>query len=135
MTRDPLPRILIVDDERMVRQMLDRILSGHYEVLTLSSPELVDNAFQTFQPDLIILDVRMPEEDGWHLCNRLRHDKRYDSIPIIFLSGMTDELSVREGFSNGGDYCLGKPFEAGELKQMIQTFIGRKHRHPDEAAC
>jgi len=127
-------RILIVDDEAVVRQAIERMLSRRYEAVTLSSSDALDSTLQRFQPDLMILDVCMPEEDGMRLCSRLRRDQRFDSIPIVFLSGLSDEDTVRESYASGGDYFLPKPFELAELLQVVEAFLGRKHRHPDEPA-
>ena len=125
-------RILIIDDEAVVRQAVERVLSRHYEVASLASSDALEETLQHFLPDLLILDIRMPDEDGIQLCSRLRRDRRFDTIPIIFLSGLADEATVRKGFASGADYYLPKPFELMELSQIIETFIGRKHRHPDD---
>ena len=126
-------RVLCIDDEPMVRQTIERALSPIYDVRTLASGEELEQTLQPFQPDLIILDVRMPQEDGWHLCSRLREDKRFDVIPIVFLSALGDEASVRKGFASGGDFYLPKPFDIRELLQVVDTFTGRKHRYPNES--
>jgi DNA-binding response OmpR family regulator len=130
MPQDNAARILIIDDEPIVRQTVERALSPVYEIQTLPSSEKLEQTFQSFLPDLIILDVRMPQEDGWHLCGRLRRDKRFDVIPVVFLSAMSDKASVRKGFSSGGDFYLPKPFDIYELKRAVEIFIGRKHRYP-----
>lgn len=124
--------ILMIDDEPVVRQAVERALSRDYEIISLSSSEALEETLQRFFPDLLILDVRMPEEDGMQLCSRLRRDRRFDAVPIIFLSGLADEATVRRGFASGGDYYLPKPFELLELSQVVEAFIGRKHRHPDD---
>jgi len=125
-------RILIIDDEPVVRQTLERALSPDYDVMTLSSTHDLDETVRQFPPDLIILDVRMPDENGIEVCDRIRRDRRFDVVPIIFLSGLADEATVRNGFASGGDYYLTKPFDLKELDQVVEAFIGRKHRHPDD---
>jgi DNA-binding response OmpR family regulator len=132
MPQDHAARILIIDDEPIVRQTVERALSPVYEIQTLSSSEKLEHTFQSFRPDLIILDVRMPQEDGWHLCSRMRRDKRFDIIPVVFLSALSDEASVRKGFSCGGDFYLPKPFDIHELLLTVEIFIGRKHRYPED---
>jgi DNA-binding response OmpR family regulator len=86
----------------------------------------------SFQPDLMVLDIRMPDENGWMVCSRLRRDKRFDSIPILFLSALGDEISVKKGYLSGGDFFLPKPFDIKELLRVVESLIGRKHRYPDE---
>ena len=132
MRQDKPARILFIDDEPIVRQTVERVLSSAYEVRTLPSSEKLDETLQPFRPDLIILDVRMPHEDGWHVCERLRREKRLDPVPIIFLSALGDEASVRKGFACGGDSYLPKPFDIRELSRTVEAFIGRKHRYPEE---
>jgi DNA-binding response OmpR family regulator len=132
MDQETRRRILLIDDEVVVRQAVERALSRDYEIVSLSSSDALEETLQHFFPDLMILDVRMPEEDGMQLCSRLRQDRRFDAVPIIFLSGLGDEATIRKGFASGGDYYLSKPFELMELAQIVETFIGRKHRHPDD---
>ena len=125
-------RILVVDDEPVVRHVLERALSGEHEIRLLASSEKVEAVLKPFRPDLMILDVHMPGENGWELCRRLRTAKQYDAIPVIFLSALSDEVSVRKGFACGGDFYLPKPFNIPELLRVVDIFLGRKHHHPDE---
>ena len=130
MPKENAPRILIIDDDSIVRQTVARVLSPVYKIHMLPSSERLEQTFQSFRPHLIILDVRMPQEDGWQLCSRLRRDKRFDVIPFVFLSALSDEASVRKGFACGGDFYLPKPFDIHELIRAVEIFIGRKHRYP-----
>ena len=131
----PLPtktgRILIIDDEPVIREVLERALSRRYDTQTVPSAQELQRALDPFRPDLILLDVHMPHEDGWQVCDRLRREKAFDDIPIIFLSAKSDEFSVRKGFSAGGDYYLPKPIDIEDLLTVVEAFIGRKHRYPD----
>ena len=103
-------RILVIDDEPIVRQTIERALSPAYEVRSLGSGESLAQTLDPFQPDLIILDICMPLEDGWHLCHRLRKEKQV--IPFrSSISQLDDESSVRKGFASGGDFHLSKPFD------------------------
>lgn len=125
-------RILCVDDEAIIRRTVERVLSPTYEVLTLPSGENLEAALHPFQPDLIIMDVRLGNEDGSLVCSRLRRHKQFDTIPVVFMSDLNDEASVRKAFSCGGDFYLPKPFVAHDLHRIVQLFIGRKHRHPND---
>jgi DNA-binding response OmpR family regulator len=127
-----LPRILIVDDEPVVRQTLERALAARYDVSSLPSSECLEETIRRFPPDLIILDVRMPGLDGTEVCHRLRRDKRYDTVPVMFLSACSDEATVRKGFANGADFYMPKPFDLNELHLTVEALIGRKHHHPDD---
>ena len=81
-----------------------------------------------FRPDLLILDVHMPGEDGWSICSRMRREKRFDFLPIVFLSALGDDVSVRRAFASGGDFYLPKPFTIVELLRMVDTFVEPKHQ-------
>jgi DNA-binding response OmpR family regulator len=133
MVKAKLARILLVDDEAIVRETVSRALCRDYEILALPSAETLERAMERFRPDLTILDVRMPGEDGWKVCRRLRQQKRYDPYPVIFMSALADEASVRQGFACGGDFYLPKPFDLQVLSRAVETFIGRKHRYPNES--
>lgn len=126
-------KILLIDDDPAVRQTVDRALSPAYQMMGLADTGRFEEAMSAFQPDLIILDARMPDLDGWEVCRRLRHHKRFDGIPVLFLSALGDEASVRKGFSVGGDYYLPKPFDIKELTRVVEALIGRPHRRPDES--
>jgi len=125
-------RILFIDDEPIVRQIIERVFCSRYDVRTLPSTEKLVGEIDRFHPDLIVLDVRMPHEDGWHACERLRREKRFDSVPIIFLSAVGNEASVRKGFALGGDSYVSKPFDVQEFSSRIEALIGRKHHYPNE---
>ncbi|MFA5975256.1 MAG: response regulator [Elusimicrobiota bacterium] len=125
-------RILCIDDEPIVRETIERALSTNYKVLALPSGEKLSDTLEPFKPDLIILDVRMPQEDGWQLCRRLRQEKQLDAIPIIFLSALSEEADRLRGFMSGGDFYLPKPLDIRELARIIDVFLGRKHRYPEE---
>ncbi|MFT3850393.1 MAG: EAL domain-containing protein [Propionivibrio sp.] len=75
------------------------------------------------QPDLILLDVRMPGLDGFEVCRRLKSDKRTAAVPVIFLSALTDVDDKVQGFRAGGVDYIGKPFAAEEVLQRVATQI------------
>ena len=115
-----LHRILLIDDEPVIRETVERALSDVYEIKSLPSGHDLDGLLRVFSPDLIILDIRMPDENGLLICSRLRQDRRFDSVPVIFLTALIDEATVREGFANGGDYYLSKPFNLQELSLVVR---------------
>ncbi len=127
-------RILCIDDEPVVRHILERAFSPRYDVCLLSSSETLTETLLSFQPNMMVLDIRMPDENGWMICSRLRRDKRFDSTPILFLSALGDEISVKKGYLSGGDFFLPKPFDIKELLGVVESLIGRKHHYPDENA-
>ena len=124
-------RILMIDDEPVIRQVVESALGHSYDVRALASSEKLDETLNLYTPDVILLDVRMPEEDGLRICRRLRLRKPFDVVPIIFLSAFSDEDSMRDGFSNGGVFYIAKPFDVKDLVHVMEIFLGRPHRYPN----
>lgn len=120
-----LANILAVDDERAILKMVQRILSkdGH-RVEILSHPADLEKAkLEVF--DLILLDVMMPDTDGFALCRNIRD--RVD-CPIVFLTAKTDESSLVYGLGIGADDYICKPFGASELRARINAHLRRERR-------
>ena len=120
-----MANILAVDDEPAILKMIQKILSkdGHH-VEMLSDPAGIDKIkLELF--DLIILDVMMPQTDGFALCRNIRD--RVD-CPIIFLTAKTDESSLVYGLGIGADDYICKPFGAMELRARINAHLRREYR-------
>lgn len=118
-------RILIVDDEPGIVTLLrDYLTMNHYEVLVAyNGNEAVEQAMKKL--DLILLDVNLPEEDGFSVCRQIRD---YVSCPIIFLTARIEDSDKIEGFAAGGDDYIVKPFSIEELGARISAHIRRDHR-------
>ncbi|HVO33554.1 MAG TPA: response regulator [Elusimicrobiota bacterium] len=125
-------RILVVDDEPVIAQLLGRCLGDQYTVLTVQSPVEALSVAANFRPDLIMLDVHMPEMNGWELCRRLRQQQEFDAIPIIFLSAWQRDEDVSQGMGHGADFYLSKPCDVTRIKSTLAALLGRPHRYPDE---
>ena len=120
-----MANILAVDDEPAILKMIEKILSkdGHC-VETLSDSVNIDKIkFEFF--DLIILDVMMPQTDGFAVCRNIRD--RVD-CPIVFLTAKADESSLVYGLGIGADDYICKPFGALELRARINAHLRREHR-------
>ena len=114
------PRILIVDDTLSHLQMLLGLLETEYEVcFATSGEEALELVQGNEQPDLILLDVMMPEMDGYEVCRRLKANPKTSDIPIIFVTsnkGIIDKVKAR--FVGASGY-LTKPFTRAELLKII----------------
>lgn len=116
-------RILVIDDEPAVAQFLTTILHAwNYEVVSAENGE---KAFEFISKearkiDLIILDIKLPDADGFEIASRLRQDQRYAYVPIIFLTGKASEedFNRAEEFAGMGN-CLSKPFDYQDLHEII----------------
>ncbi|HVE84650.1 MAG TPA: response regulator [Myxococcales bacterium] len=119
-------RILAVDDDQVMTTFLRMALGPFgYDVVGCHSSNRVMEAIQAEQPDLILLDVRMPEKDGYQVCREIREQKKDRYIPIIFLSGACSLDERVKGLTVGADDFVKKPFEAPELAARIRAHIKR----------
>jgi two-component system sensor histidine kinase/response regulator len=116
--------VLIVDDAPASLQLLKDILAGHgYRVRPASSGKLALRSVAARLPDLILLDVSMPEMDGYEVCRRLKSDERSRRVPVIFISAHGDATKKVEGFEAGGVDFISKPFETEEVLARVNTHI------------
>lgn len=118
-------KILVADDERDVVSLLkDYFEINHYVVITAySGQEAILKAAQ--KPDLILLDVNMPDGDGLSVCRKLRD---HVSCPILFLTARIEDSDKINGFAAGGDDYIIKPFSIDELGARVSAHIRRDHR-------
>ena len=117
-------RILVVDDTLQNIQVLGTILRDKgYQVLVAQDGLQALKAVETSLPDLILLDVMMPGLDGFETCKRLKAAERTRSIPVIFLTAMTEGEDVVKGFTLGAVDYVTKPFSAVELLARVNTHL------------
>ena len=115
-------RVLIVDDEPMVSRGLSTLLGRRgLAVTAVNDPLRFWSALEEAKPNLILLDLEMPKISGTELCRVIRSDRRWSELPVIFLSGHTDQASVQRMFSAGADDYVGKPFVPAELMMRIES--------------
>jgi two-component system KDP operon response regulator KdpE len=116
-------RVLVVDDEAGIRRALQRALSARdYEVQTASDGSEAIAAAEVFAPDLIVLDLNLPELDGMEVCRRVRE---WSSVPILVLSVREDESDKVEALDLGADDYLTKPFGIDELLARVRALLRR----------
>jgi two-component system response regulator RpaA len=123
--------ILVVDDQTEVTTLVAHLLRHEgYQVRTAASgKEALEMIFQKM-PKLLILDVMMPEMDGWTLCRRLREDQKYQHLPILFLSSLNKTDHVVKGLNAGADDYICKPFEPKELAARVRAQLRRVPSDP-----
>ena len=115
--------IIYVDDVSTSLITLKRRLSGKYEVYPAESSEVLFKTLKLVTPDIILLDVNMPEVDGYEVIKNLKENKYYANIPVIFFTSNNDRESVLKGLSLGAvDYII-KPFETNNLVECIEKHI------------
>lgn len=120
--------LLIVDDEKDIRDMLSSCFRRRgYQILTASGGQEA-LAMAARQPDLILLDVNMPDMDGLEVCRRIREDV---SCPILFLTAKVEDGDKIQGFAAGGDEYIVKPFSIEVLLAQVEAHLRRDRRRAE----
>ncbi|MBK5092100.1 MAG: response regulator [Actinobacteria bacterium] len=117
--------LLIDDEERLLEVMKTNLEIEGYDVITAISGSTGLASAVVDQPDIIILDIMMPDIDGWEIARRLRSDPGTKYIPIIMLTALDEPHHVVKGFESGADDYLAKPFDNAELFVRIRTVLSR----------
>jgi len=117
-------RILVVDDEAINLKLVSRLLEMEgYEVITAQSGEASLRLIEQTPPDLALLDVMMPDMDGYELCRRLRQNPLTAGIPIVMLTALVDENDRLKGIEAGADDCLPKPFNVELMHALLARLL------------
>jgi DNA-binding response OmpR family regulator len=123
---DIKPKILIIEDDLDVAEMLNAYFRVQgYEVFTVNWGEDGVRSCQTVHPDLVILDIRLPDIDGYEVARRLRSDRRTAEVPIIFLTEKRDRSDRLQGLEIGADDYITKPFDVQELRLRVRNALKR----------
>lgn len=116
-------QILIVDDDQEIRELLQEYMArAGFDVITAAEGRAMYSQLEHNQPDLIILDVMMPGDDGFSLCQQIR---RSSQVPIIMLTAASDEADRVIGLELGADDYIAKPFSPRELMARIKALLRR----------
>ena len=114
-------KIIAVDDNVENLTALKNTLKDIYDVYPCPSAAKMFGLLEHIQPDLILLDVEMPEMNGYEAAGKLKGDAQYREIPIMFLTSMNDEESKKKGLELGAVDYIHKPFDATSLLQRLET--------------
>ncbi len=121
--------ILIVDDTTSARETLSALLStGSYKIVEAAGGVEALLTAREIQPDLILLDVMMPEMDGYEVCRRLRADQLLAEVPIIMVTALEDRSSRLRGLDAGADDFISKPYDMAELRARVRS-VTRLNRY------
>lgn len=116
-------QVLVIDDDQAIRELLAEYLSkNNFDVITAEDGLEMDKQLLIYQPDLIILDIMLPGEDGFILCQRIRQTSH---VPIIMLTANSDEMDRVLGLEIGADDYIAKPFSPRELLARIKALLRR----------
>ena len=117
------PRILIADDEQTIRSLVRRILSDKFVVLEASDGEEAVAMAGQHKPDLILMDIMMPNMDGYNACSLIKTDQTTKSIPVVMLTGLGYELNKKLAEDIGAKGYITKPFTKETLLKTIGRYL------------
>lgn len=118
-------RILIVEDDRVIAGAMEkRIESWGFEVRCAEDFSDVLSEFVRFDPQLVLLDVRLPLYNGYHWCSEIR---RLSSVPVMFVSSAADNMNIVMAMNMGGDDFIAKPFDLDVLMAKVQALLRRAY--------
>ncbi len=115
---------LLVDDNEINRLLVTKHLAADpYEILAVSSGFEALQALSPFKPDLVLLDILMPDMDGYEVCRLMKSDPNYSSIPVIFLTALANREDAMNAFRMGGVDYIVKPYEPIELRYRVRNHL------------
>ena len=118
-----LYKLLLIDDSEEIQKLVGLFLEREgYEMIRASNGKAGLRQLAMHRPDLVILDIMMPEVDGWETCRRMRE---VSNVPIIMLTARSQEADIVRGLELGADDYITKPFDPAELKARIQSLLRR----------
>jgi len=125
----PSKTILIVDDELSILVPLQFLMEkeGYVVKLAQSGKEAIEKIHE-IQPDLILLDIMLPDLDGYEIYQMIRNRREWESIRVIFLTAKNRDADIAKGLAMGADAYITKPFSNTELMEEIRKLIGTRDR-------
>ncbi len=119
-----MAKIMVVDDDVQATTLLQKVLSSEgYEAITVNDSSKAVQLARSIYPDLFLLDLMMPEPDGFKLCRLLRADPNFTNTPIIIITALDDSDSRIVAFGAGANDYLTKPYNINELSERVRALI------------
>ena len=116
--------VLVIDDEPQITEIIEAFLTNSgYEVHVTNLATEALKLAKKIQPDVILLDIMMPDIDGYSLCNDLKSDNETSSIPVVFLTGKDRNDDMGRSFKAGGDMFIKKPFSCERLLEILNIIL------------
>lgn len=128
---DNKPTLLIADDNKEIRDYMKALLSDDYVIIEAADGNEALKMARTFHPDLVISDVMMPGIDGLELCAELKHNSATSQIPVIIVSAKALDEQKIEGYENGADSYITKPFSSKLLRTRIENLLSSRRKLKD----
>ena len=125
-----MAKILVVDDDIHATTLFKTILNAKgFEALIVNDSTIAVQTADSTNPDLIILDLMMPEPNGFEVCRMLRADPKYSRTPIVIFTAMGDSESKATALEAGANEFLTKPFRVEDLMQRIKSLIEKAEKN------
>jgi CheY-like chemotaxis protein len=118
-----LQKVLVADDDAINRQVLGELLKPDYMVVMAKSGAQALEKAALHGPDLILLDVMMPQVDGWEMLRRVQERHGIGSIPVVMFSGKLDDAARAEAAERGAQGFIGKPFDLRSLIEQTKQIV------------
>ena len=129
-------KVLVVDDDpglvSVIVEFFDN--AGEYELATASDGFAAGIQVVKFCPDLIVLDLMMPNIDGFEVCKSLKSNPETQQVLILVITGYAEEENIQKALACGADYCMAKPFRIAELKKKVDELFAGESRRADPAS-
>ncbi len=123
-----MKKAVVIEDDKISQKYIQRALNSVIDLHFADNGEDGLTLINELKPDLVILDVELPDTNGYELCHEIRHHSEFLFTPILFISGHTNLDERIKGYSAGGDDYISKPFESSEVVAKVKALI-RNHEH------
>jgi CheY-like chemotaxis protein len=117
------PKILVVDDQPINIRVIHGLFKGRFDVIMAMNGEQALSQAEQHRPDLIILDVMMPDMDGYEVCRRLKASPNTSAIPVVFVTAHNDAADEIQGIALGAIDFISKPINAVLVEARVKTYI------------
>ena len=123
MRKNGMKKILVVDDDPADRIWLRKVLGGSYIIIEAEGGEEAIDITRSEKPDLVLMDVMMPNVDGYSACHRIKRDPYTAGIPVVMVTGLNHQLNMRLAEELKADGYLNKPISPHELSDKISQYL------------
>lgn len=121
-------KVLIVEDEELIRKFFVEILEYKYELHVAENGDQGLKIANEVVPDMILLDIMMPNMDGFEVCTMLRKDKKFEKTIIVMVTGLSDRDSKMKALKMGADDIIAKPFNPIDVRTKVQLMFRLRDR-------
>lgn len=130
MTEQENPTILVVDDDPALQKLVVSLINraGMQTLSAIDAHQALEHLSSDTLPDLILLDLMLPEISGIEFLKKIRLKKQFDGLPVIILSALADPEQIREGLESGADRYLTKPYLANNLVKTVREVLQQGRR-------